>query len=198
MIRFGGRTADQHVTEQYLKESGQPLTMVDPIPVPTGTQVQILTLFIDHMIWTEQFLDEMAALARKQYRLIQKLKDPELQSSPDIGKARGRSKQMTHDLHDLASRICTLEARCDRFWKALPVPVRGGHGLDWNVPPEAESLIGQAWRGMAGQFKWPPNFTFQVGMVRDIPYALQHDLMQSGVDGYALGPVTDPFKEKVG
>lgn len=194
-VRFGGLTADEHITEQIVRESGR-TTMSDPIPVPTGTPVQLMAQFTDYALWCEQFLEEMAALARKQYRLIQKIKDPRLQESPGIGEARYRSKAMTADLHDLASRICLLEAKCDRYWRALPVDVRGGYGLDFNVPPEKKRLIGQAWRGMAGQFRWPTNYTFQVGMVRAIPYALQHDLHRCGVDGLPLGPIVDPFTEE--
>ena len=141
----------------------------------------------DYTLWVEQFMEEMSALARKNWRLKQKLKDPN--RSKGRRRALQRRKQQEEQLAQYACDIATLEAWCHRYWKALPRSVRGKYGMDWGTPPEGKSLVGQAWRYIATKYRWPDGYIITSQHFRGIPHGLQQEIIKSGItdEGIHLG-----------
>lgn len=93
-IKFGGKSADEVVAAQQQKDFEKEVargTIKDPVPLPRNRNPEhLLSLLGDFTLWIEQFLQEMAALARKRWRLQQKLKEPSLQQSPGREDAQRR------------------------------------------------------------------------------------------------------------
>lgn len=195
MVTFGGKTADEALIEYMMQQHAEQYgsaTPADPLASPRDlrqqySKKQLLGILGDYTLWVEQLMDEMAVLARKNWRLKQKLKDPSLSK----GKARAmqRSRDQDEQIIQYASDIAMLEAWCDRYWRALPRSVRAKYAMDWSTAPESKRLIGQAWRHIAARFNWPDYFTISAHHFRRIPYSLQQDIIASGIttEGIPLG-----------
>lgn len=191
-ITFGGKLAEQVAADRFRAEYGS-LTghARDPLPRYTGTASELLAVLWDSTTWIEQYLYEMSALARKTWRLQQKIKDPALQDSPQIGAARSRHRQWEWDITKYANDIAELEATCDRIWQALPVPARSHHAMDWHIadPENTDRLIGQVWRGKATCYRWPQSFRISAGYFRALHPYLRTELEEQLADGIPLGEV---------
>lgn len=130
--------------------------IVDPIPVPNGySQESLLVEFGDSTLWLDQWLHELAANTRKLHRLEAKLADPALADSPYRPDAVIRRNDVINDQVAKACDVAWTEARCDRLWQAMQVETRESWASRWGVQPEADRLIGQAWKHIAGQEEWP-------------------------------------------
>lgn len=196
-MTFGGKSADEALTEHMMKQHQEQFGFVKPKdPLvhfkklrSNHSKRELLSTLGDYTLWIEQFLQEMSALARKEWRLTQMLKDPDRSK----GKARAlrRREDMQEQLAQYAVDIATLEAWCDRYWRALPRSVRAHYGMDWNADPTERRLIGKAWTYKAKQFKWPDSFIITEGYFRSLPPQLLHDLKTIGIpaEGVRLGKV---------
>lgn len=190
-IKFGGRTAEEAVAAQQQKEFAQQKergAIKDPVPSASGTDAELLSQFNDFTGWTEQFLNEMAALARKQKRLQIKLKDPALEQSPQRPMAMVRYQDMHSDLIQYMNDIAMLEARTDRIWQALKPDVKERYGMDWGVTVDEARLIGKAWTVKAKSRKWPVEFSVSVsGFTRVPPYVRMELEKYMGTETVMLG-----------
>jgi len=189
-ITFGGKSFEQAVTDQVIATTNA--EPHDPFPTAKelrrgNTQQQLLSVFADNVMWIDQLLYEMSALARKRWRLCQKLKEPSLQNHPGLRKARADYEQWGDELVDYADRIQRLEIVAERYWQALDVETRGGYGMDFGLPAsEQNSLLGQTWKYKATTYRWPVAYTVPSQGWRHLPWPYWPDRLQE-LDGYQLG-----------
>lgn len=189
-MKFGGRTLEQIAAAQQPKTQQEPGKdrITDPYPVPSGRDQQhLLSVFGDFTQWTEQLLCEMARLARKSHRLEQKLKDPALQDSPQIGEARLRQRAWRDELADQASAITDLEAQCDRYWQAMTPQSRLHYGLDWHSDGTNDRIIGRAFTVLARKYRWPPWYSVSLDLLRHCKAYVRMELNDHGFETVWLG-----------
>lgn len=184
MVTFGGKTVEQALFDQAAASMGA-TAPVDPIGKVTGTQEHIISVFADETMWLDHLLAEMSAIARKQWRLSMKLKDPGLQQHPKKGSAVARHRQYTADLLDYADRIAQLEASCDRHWHAMDATSRFFNERGW---VNTERLIGQAWTVRSRQQQWPVAYCVEVAMFHTLDGYLRRELETAiGTEPILLG-----------
>ena len=97
----------------------------DPFPVPDVSDPALAASYLAECgIWAQQWISEIAALARKHDRLRQKLYDPKLADSPHRPDAIRTARAMEDELIAQVRDAAWHEASSDRTWCALtPAPI---------------------------------------------------------------------------
>lgn len=192
-LTFGGKSLAEVVRERPPTQQPQrAVPATDPFPKAKelrkgNTQKQLLSVFADNLIWLDEMLLEMSKLARKQWRLQERIKKPSLQDHPKIGDARVEHADIRYQLADYSLRIQLLEIAQERYWQAMDIETRGGYGMEFNLEgPEIDTIIGQTWKHKAKRYKWPVGYTVPSERWREIPAPWWPELL-SDVAGYPLG-----------
>lgn len=170
----------------------------DPFPPPDVTDPELAASNLaDTAIWLQQWISEVAALARKLDKLRAKLSDPKLADNPHRSDAIRKAEGIEVDMINLARDVVWTEASCSRTWSALTPRQR--HHADcyahWHTPPDTPTLIGAAFQRIGSFETWPREWRFRRAWINDFPYLLIHDAREAGLFDWRPSPSTaaDPF-----
>lgn len=168
---------------------------VDPIGSFQGTsQASLMAMFGDHTLSLEQGIHELAAHLWKFHRLVQKLNDPALHDNPHREDAEARRVRMGFETSGQLAELALLDARCDRVWQAMDADSRASYAGWWNVTPETDRIVGQAFFWHIGMEEWPA-VSVGTSWLRALPLYLSDDLRRVGADRFELkrNPDRAPF-----
>lgn len=205
-FKVGGKRLEdlREALEPPLPPPPPPVTeedFADPLQLAEGRSPEyLLSVLGDRTLWLEGHVEEFAAHVRKLHRLKAKLEDPALEHSPQRPDAEKRFGKMIRQREEMAADIAILEAKCDRYWKALPPDYRGLYSGWWGVEPETPTIIGQAWRSLGKKFRWPEKVTVRRTWFHGLPPRLRQDIRKANIIGTRLGPPPlpdkDPFEDE--
>jgi hypothetical protein len=156
----------------------------DPFHVDTTLEPELrASALADTARWVDQWVGELATLARKAARLQCKLMDPALAADPHRPDAVQRSFQLDHEVAQKAVDVLWTEAGADRVWQSLTVEQRGLHGADfwWRTQALEPRLIGAAWFRFGPDYGWPVGWRLNRLWLAGMPLVIVMDLRIHGV-----------------
>mgnify|MGYP001237804240 CR=1 FL=1 len=165
----------------------------DPFPPADVTDPNLSASWLADMgLWAQQWIEEIAALARKLDRLTRKTQEPMLADHPSRPAAIEKAHAMDVQLRDLARDIAWHEAHCDRTWSAL-TPKQRRHAdacAHWMTDPQALRLIGRSWTGIGAMETWPRYWKVRRAWFQGFAPLLVLDMKEAGL--WAWKPMPDP------
>lgn len=163
----------------------------DPYAVPsTADRAMVASSLADTGVWIDQYIEELAALACKERRLLDKLGCPDLADNPHRPAAVYRAEELEAEIIERVRDVIIAEAISDRSWQFLTPDERRSTHADywWCAGADQERLIGQAWRGMAPRHEWPAGWQIDRFWLQGLPLVVVLDLRIFKVLGYTPRP----------
>ena len=150
----------------------------DPVWSVTHQTVQARQRIVrDNGGFVDQWLGEIAVLAKDRAWLDERIADPRWQDHPARPDAITERDALQAKIADIADSIAWQEAYADRAWQTLTPEERAPVAHMWLTDPQDTRLVTRAWRDQA-QFgwKWPRGCYVEAAWFMELPTRLYMDI----------------------